>query len=89
MIRQDTKENIKNTFKESLLILIYEFLGSFMMATLFINYCKSRKGRGASSSIILFKPLTKLFYYYRSELTCERISINYEHRNTGLEGKCK
>lgn len=42
MIRQDTKENIKNTFKESLLILIYEFLGSFMMATLFINYCKSR-----------------------------------------------
>jgi hypothetical protein len=40
MIRQDTKENLKNTFRESLLILIYEFLGTFMMGTLFINYSK-------------------------------------------------
>ena len=41
MIRQSTKENLKNTFNESLLILIYEFLGTFMMGTLFINFCKS------------------------------------------------
>ena len=40
MLRQDTKENLKNTFRESLLILIYEFLGTFMMGTLFINYGK-------------------------------------------------
>ena len=41
LIKQTTKDNIKNTFNESALILVYEFLGTFMMGTLFINYCKS------------------------------------------------
>ena len=40
MIRQSTRENLKNTFNESILILVYEFLGTFMIATLFINYGK-------------------------------------------------
>ena len=38
IIRQDTKENIKNTFRESFLILVYEMVGTAMMTTLISNY---------------------------------------------------
>ena len=40
-MKASTKENLKNTFNESLLILVYEFLGTFMISTLFVNYGKS------------------------------------------------
>jgi len=32
---------MKNTFKESMLILVYEFLGTFMMGILFFQYCQN------------------------------------------------
>jgi glycerol uptake facilitator-like aquaporin len=32
---------MKNTFKESMLILVYEFLGTFMMGILFYQYCQN------------------------------------------------
>ena len=38
LLRQDTKENIKNTFRESFLILVYECVGTAMMTTLIANY---------------------------------------------------
>ena len=34
------KENLRNTFNESVLILMYEFFGTFLMTVLFINYGK-------------------------------------------------
>ena len=34
------KENLLNTFKESILILIYEFLGTTLMSLLFTSYSK-------------------------------------------------
>ena len=38
LLRQETKDNIKNTFKESILILIYECVGTAMMTSLICNY---------------------------------------------------
>jgi glycerol uptake facilitator-like aquaporin len=38
LLRQETKENIKNTFKESFLILVYECVGTAMLTTLIANY---------------------------------------------------
>ena len=38
LLRQETKDNIKNTFKESILILIYEMVGTAMMSSLICNY---------------------------------------------------
>jgi len=38
LLRQETKDNIKNTFKESILILIYEMVGTAMMTSLICNY---------------------------------------------------
>jgi len=38
LLEQETKENIRNTFKESFLILLYECIGTAMMATLVGNY---------------------------------------------------
>ena len=38
ILHQDTQESIKNTAKESFLILIYELIGTAMMAALISNY---------------------------------------------------
>ena len=38
LIRQETKEEIKNTFRESFLILVYEMVGTAMLTTLIANY---------------------------------------------------
>ena len=40
MVSEDMKENLRSTFRESLLILVYEFLGTFFISLLFMNYCK-------------------------------------------------
>lgn len=40
MIKEETKENLRNTFKESVLILVYEFIGTFLMAIVFMNWSK-------------------------------------------------
>jgi hypothetical protein len=34
------KENLRTTFNQSLLQLIYEFFGTFLLSVLFINYGK-------------------------------------------------
>ena len=38
LVRQDTKENVVRTFKESSIILVYELIGSFILTTLVANY---------------------------------------------------
>ena len=38
LLRQDTKENLRSTFKDSILILIYEFIGSTLLCILVFNY---------------------------------------------------
>ena len=40
MPSEEFKENLRSTFKESLLILIYEFMGTAMLTVLFINTSK-------------------------------------------------
>ena len=40
-VSEETKENLKSTFRESLLILVYEFLGTLLLTTLFINTCQN------------------------------------------------
>lgn len=40
MPSEEFKENVQNTFKESLLILVYEFMGTALMTILFINTSK-------------------------------------------------
>ena len=40
--RQETKETLVNTFKESALILVYEFLGSICFTLLYINTASER-----------------------------------------------
>ena len=37
---EEFKENVRNTFRESLLILVYEFMGTALMTILFINTSK-------------------------------------------------
>jgi len=37
------KDNLRNTFNESILILLYEFFGTFLMSILFINYSQNAK----------------------------------------------
>lgn len=41
-MRQDTKETLVNTFKESALILVYEFLGTICFTLLYINSASER-----------------------------------------------
>ena len=41
MMSEEFKENLKATFRESLLILVYEFMGTAMLTSLFINTSKS------------------------------------------------
>jgi len=38
LLKQETKENIKNTAKESFLILLYEMIGTAMMSALVTSY---------------------------------------------------
>jgi len=38
LLREDTKENIKSTFKASFLVLLYEMIGTAMMSALIVNY---------------------------------------------------
>ena len=38
LLRQETKENLVNTSKESALILVYELIGTAMMTLLISNY---------------------------------------------------
>lgn len=38
LLRQETKETIKNTARESFLILVYECVGTAMLTTLIANY---------------------------------------------------
>lgn len=38
LLKQETKDNIKNTFRESSLILVYECIGTAMLTTLIANY---------------------------------------------------
>lgn len=40
MPSEEFKENLKATFRESLLILVYEFMGTAMLTSLFINTSK-------------------------------------------------
>jgi len=52
------KENLISTFKESILILIYEFLGTSLIALLFTSYSKS------NFYIIIFHSFSiKLWYF--------------------------
>ena len=37
---EEFKENVRNTFKESMLILVYEFMGTGLLTMLFINTSK-------------------------------------------------
>lgn len=37
-IKSETKETVKNTFRESFLILVYECVGTAMLTTLIANY---------------------------------------------------
>ena len=41
-MRQETKETLVNTFKESALILVYEFLGTICFTLLYINSASER-----------------------------------------------
>lgn len=38
ILKSETKEEIKNTFRESFLILVYECVGTAMLTTLIANY---------------------------------------------------
>ena len=38
MLKPETKENLKQTFKESFLILMYEMIGTAMMTVLILNF---------------------------------------------------
>ena len=38
MLKPETKENLKQTFKESFLILMYEGIGTAMMTVLIMNF---------------------------------------------------
>jgi len=38
MLKPETKENLKQTFKESFLILMYECIGTAMMTVLILNF---------------------------------------------------
>jgi|TARA_B110001450_G_C17554423_1_gene454053 hypothetical protein len=42
LLRQETKENLQNTAKESALILVYEMAGTAMMTLLISNYYAQR-----------------------------------------------
>ena len=53
MPSEEFKENVRNTFKESLLILVYEFMGTALMTTLFINTSKCRNLK-LRAQLILF-----------------------------------
>ena len=39
LVKQDTKDNVIRTFKESSIILVYELIGTFVLTTLVANYC--------------------------------------------------
>jgi glycerol uptake facilitator-like aquaporin len=39
LLKQDTKESLRNTCKDSIIILIYEFIGTGILTTLVCNYC--------------------------------------------------
>lgn len=41
-MRQETKETLVNTFKESALILVYEFLGTICFTLLYVNTASER-----------------------------------------------
>jgi len=38
LLRQETKENLRSTLKESFLILLYEMIGTCMVAAMIVNY---------------------------------------------------
>lgn len=38
MLKPETKENLRQTFKESFLILMYEMIGTAMMTVLILNF---------------------------------------------------
>ena len=40
-VNDELKENLRSTFRESLLILVYEFMGTCLITTLFINTCQN------------------------------------------------
>lgn len=42
LLRQETKENLRNTAKESILILVYECIGTSFMTLLICNYYAQR-----------------------------------------------
>ena len=44
MPSEELKENVRNTFKDSLLILIYEFMGTALLTILFINTMQNQRG---------------------------------------------
>jgi hypothetical protein len=52
LIKQETKENIKNTFKESFLILVYELVGTAMMTCLICNYYAQKTELAAEAGLI-------------------------------------
>jgi len=39
-MKPETKENVVNTFRESVLILVYEFFGTILFTLLYVNYGK-------------------------------------------------
>jgi len=38
LLKEETKQNIRETVKESILILVYECVGTAMLTTLIANY---------------------------------------------------
>lgn len=38
LLKDDTKENLRSTLKDSLLILVYEFIGTTVLCVLICNY---------------------------------------------------
>lgn len=38
LLTEDTKEHLRSTMKDSMLILVYEFIGTSILSTLICNY---------------------------------------------------
>jgi glycerol uptake facilitator-like aquaporin len=51
LLKDDTKDNIKNTAKESFLILLYEMIGTAMMTALISNYFYEHAALGGKPGV--------------------------------------
>jgi glycerol uptake facilitator-like aquaporin len=63
LLKEDTKESLKSTAKESFLILIYELIGTCMMSALITNYYYAAEvyGRNDYTGLLLGMFVTIMF----------------------------